>query len=406
MVSAAGNGAGPRGELPLTGLRVLDLGQIYSGGYAGFLLAAAGADVVKVEPPRGENLRNRPKVHGAEYPFVALNVNKRSICLDLKTTEGNERFLALVGVADVVLENFSPGVMERLGISYEVLRGVNPAIVCASSQGYGHGSRYRDLPAMDLTVQAMVGVMSVTGFPDAPPVKAGVAIADFMAGVHMYAGIVSALWRRERTGEGALVEVPMFDATLPALLSSLAMALGTTDETPVRTGNRHGGLAEAPYNVYEARDGHVAIICVSEPQWRALAEAIGDPALADDERFCTRAARVANIEALDSLVGAWTAEGTRDEVVETLLARAVPVAPVRTLREVVEDPDMRLRGQLRELDDPTLGPILVLSSPIRYDRRTPADPRPAPGLGEHTEDVLLDWLSEKPAPHTGKGSSR
>jgi CoA:oxalate CoA-transferase len=381
-------------HLPFTGLRVLDLGQIYSGGYAGFLLAEAGADVVKVEPPRGENLRNRPNVRGAEYPFVALNVNKRSICLDLKSAEGKARFLELVAVADVMLENFSPGVMDRLGLSFEVLRSVNRGLVYASSQGYGHGSRYRDQPAMDLTVQAMVGVMSMTGFPDAPPVKAGVAIADFMAGVHMYAGIATALWRRERTGEGALVEVPMFDATLPALLSSLAMALGTRDETPVRTGNRHGGLAEAPYNVYAVRDGHVAIICVSEPQWHALAEALGQAELADDERFATRAARVANIEALDALVGAWAGERTRDEVVGALLARDVPVAPVRTLREVVEDPDLVARGQLRALDDPALGQIGVLGSPIRFDRRPPREVRPAPGLGEHTDEVVRDWLGD------------
>ena len=179
--------------LPLEGIRVLDLGQIYNGAYAGFLLAQAGADVVKVEPPRGDNLRNRPVTHGAWYPFVALNINKRSVCLDLKTPSGREQFLQLVAVADVVLENFSPGVMDRLGVGYEAMWEANPRLIYASSSGYGEVSRYRDRPAMDLTVQAMVGVTSVTGYPDAPPVKAGVAIADFVAGVHMYGGIVSAL---------------------------------------------------------------------------------------------------------------------------------------------------------------------------------------------------------------------
>lgn len=382
-------------QLPLAGLRVLDLGQIYSGGYTGFLLAQAGADVVKIEPPRGENLRNRPKVHGAEYPFLALNINKRSVCLDLKTTEGRERFLELVAVADVVLENFSPGVMERLDLSYATLSSVNPRVVYASSTGYGLSGRYRDLPAMDLTVQAMVGVLSVTGFPGTPPVKAGAAIADFMAGVHMYAGIVTALLRRESTGHGARVEVPMFDATLPALLSSLAMALGTDDETPTRTGNRHGGLAEAPYNVYPALDGHLAIICVSEPQWRALAVMVGGPELADDHRFISRAARVENIEALDDAIAAWTSERSREVVVEALLERGIPVAPVRTLREVVEDPDLEARGVLQALDDPVLGRVRVLSSPIRYDRRPPATPRPAPGLGEHAEEVFEEWLGSR-----------
>lgn len=383
------------GSQPLDGVRVLDLGQIYSGGYAGFLLAQAGADVVKVEPPRGENLRNRPKVHGAEYPFLALNVNKRSVSLDLKTSEGHDRFLDLVAVADVVLENFSPGVMDRLDLAYPVLQSVNPRIVYARSTGYGLGGRYQDLPAMDLTVQAMVGVLSVTGFPESPPVKAGVAIADFMAGVHMYAGIVTALFNRERAGRGARIDVSMFDATLPAMLSSLAMALGTEDENPTRTGNRHGGLAEAPYNVFPTSDGHVAVICVSEHQWVALAGVMGRPELADDERFASRAARVENIDVLDEAIAAWTSTRTRHTVVDLLLDRGIPVAPVRTLREVIEDPDLETRGVLRPLVDATHGRVRVISSPIRYDGGESVSPRSAPGLGEHGEEVFEEWLGSR-----------
>lgn len=383
------------GSQPVAGVRVLDLGQIYSGGYAGFLLAQAGADVVKVEPPRGENLRNRPKVHGAEYPFLALNINKRSVALDLKTAEGRDRFLDLVGVADVVLENFSPGVMDRLDLGYPTLQAVNPRVVYASSTGYGLGGRYQDLPAMDLTVQAMVGVLSVTGFPESPPVKAGVAIADFMAGVHMYAGIVTALFQRERSGSGARIDVSMFDATLPATLSSLAMALGTDHENPTRTGNRHGGLAEAPYNVFPASDGHVAIICVSEQQWIALADAMGKPELAEDERFTSRASRVENIEVLDAAISTWTSTRTRQTIVDQLLARGIPVAPVRTLREVVDDPDLETRGVLRPLDDATHGPVRIISSPIRYDGTGSVVPRPAPGLGEHEDEVFEEWLGSR-----------
>jgi CoA:oxalate CoA-transferase len=378
---------------PLDGLRVLDLGQIYNGAYAGFLLAQAGADVVKVEPPTGENLRNRPTAHGAWYPFEALNINKRSICLDLKTELGRDRLLQLVSAADVLLENFAPGVMDRLGVGYEVLREANPRLVYASSSGYGNVSRYRDSPAMDLTVQAMVGVTSVTGFPDAPPVKAGVAIADFTAGVHMYAGIVSALWRREREGQGASVEVAMFDAAFPTLLSSLAVALGTPDETPTRTGNRHGGNGEAPYNVYPTRDGYVAIICVSDRQWVALAQIVGGTELAQDERFTTRADRVVNIDALDAAVAAWTRDRRRADVVAALLTKAIPSAPVRDLREVVEDPDLRERGFLTDVDAPDHGPIPVFNSPIRYDGQAPVPALPAPRMGEHTDEVLREWLS-------------
>jgi CoA:oxalate CoA-transferase len=376
---------------PLAGVRVLDLGQIYNGAYAGFLLAQAGADVVKVEPPGGENLRNRPTEHGAWYPFVALNINKRSVCLDLKTALGREHFLGLVAVADVVLENYAPGVMDRLGVGYEVMQNVNPRLVYASSSGYGTSSSYRDRPAMDLTVQAMVGVTSVTGFPDAPPVKAGVAIADFMAGVHMYAGIVSALLRLERTGRGGSVEVAMFDAALPSLLSSLAVALGTSDETPERTGNRHGGRGEAPYNVYPTADGYVAIICVTDSQWFALARVIDGDTLAGDDRFTTRALRVANIDALDGAVVAWTADRPRAEVVDALLAGGIPAAPVRDLREVVEDPDLRRRGLLTEVEDREHGPVRVFRSAIRYDGAEPPAARRPPGLGEHTDQVLREW---------------
>lgn len=395
--------SGKPARQPLDGIRVLDLGQIYSGGYAGFLLAQAGADVVKVEPPHGENLRNRPKVHGAEFPFLALNINKRSIAVDLKTSEGRDRFLDLVAVADVVLENFSPGVMERLDLAYPVLQAINPRIVYASSTGYGLGGRYQDLPAMDLTVQAMVGVLSVTGFPESPPVKAGVAIADFMAGVHMYAGIVTALFQRERVGRGARIDVSMFDATLPATLSSLAMALGTEDENPTRTGNRHGGLAEAPYNVFPTADGHVAIICVSEHQWIALAEVMGRPELATDTRFTSRAARVENIETLDEAIAAWTSEASRETVVGLLLERGIPVAPVRTLREVVDDPDLETRGVLRALDDAVHGPVRVLSSPIRYDGGESVAPRSAPGLNEHGIEVFEEWLGSPAGVHVRTG---
>lgn len=378
-------------QLPLDGLRVLDLGQIYNGAYAGFLLAQAGADVVKVEPPAGENLRSRPLTHGAWYPFVALNVGKRSVCLDLKTEDARALFLQLIAVADVVLENYAPGVMDRLGVGYEVMRAANPRLIYASSSGYGNVSQYRHRPAMDLTVQAMVGVTSVTGYPDQPPVKAGVAVADFAAGVHMYGGIVSALLRRERTGEGGTVEVAMFDAAFPSLLSSLAVALGTSDETPERTGNRHGGRGEAPYNVYVTSDGYAAIICVTDAQWRALADVIGGEQLATDPRFTTRALRVENIDELDTVIGDWAAPRRRDEVIEALLARGIPAAPVRDLREVVEDPDAAERGLLREVADPTHGPIRVFGSAIHYDGQLPPDPAPAPALGAHTEEVLREW---------------
>ena len=233
----------------------------------------------------------------------------------------------------------------------------------------------------------------MTGFPDAPPVKAGVAIADFMAGVHMYGGIVSALWRRERTGEGSLVEVAMFDAALPSLLSSLAMALGTDDERPTRTGNRHGGMGEAPYNVYPTADGgHVAIICVSDRQWRALGEVVGGRPLADDARFATRArprrqrrrarrGRHRLHERAGARRGRRRAAGRGD-------AGGAGARAARGRRGSRPAPARRAAAGC---EDPVRGPLRVFSSPIRYDGREPAPARPAPALGEHTEEVLREW---------------
>ena len=227
-----------------------------------------------------------------------------------------------------------------------------------------------------------------------PPVKAGVAIADFMAGVHMYAGIVSALWRRETTGQGSLVEVAMFDAAFPPLLSSLAMALGTPDETPTRTGNRHGGLAEAPYNVYAARDGYVAIICVTDRQWRALAEVIGGPALADDERFTTRGLRVREPRCARRRGGPWTADahacrGDRCAVCRSGCRELRSATCARSSRMTTSGSAQRAHGSRASRAWP--GARVQLADPIR--RPTSASPGPPPGIGEHTEEVMREWLA-------------
>ncbi|HEY4773490.1 MAG TPA: CoA transferase, partial [Xanthobacteraceae bacterium] len=240
--------------LPLAGLLVIDLGQIYAGPYCTFLMAMAGADIVKVEPPRtGENLRGRSS-HGEPLPFVLLNRNKRAVSLNLKDPRGRDLLIALARRADVLVENFAPGVLDRLGCGWRVLQAANPRLVYGSSTGYGLTGPKRDLLAMDLTVQAMSGVMSVTGFPEHPPVKAGPAFCDFAAGVHLFAGVLAALYERERTGLGRLVEVSMLEATLPTLSSNLAAWHASGGKAPPRTGNHHGSLAEAPYNVYPAAD--------------------------------------------------------------------------------------------------------------------------------------------------------
>jgi crotonobetainyl-CoA:carnitine CoA-transferase CaiB-like acyl-CoA transferase len=374
----------------LSGFRVIDLGQIYAGPYAGFLLAMAGADVVKVEPPGGEFLRGRSSVAGGTVPFAMLNACKRAITLNLKSDRGRELLLELVKDADVVLENYSPDTMDRLGLGWETLRKVNPRLVYASGSGYGRTGPNRHYPAMDLTIQAMSGVMSVTGFPESPPVKAGPAIADYMGGIHLYAAIVTALLQRSRTGEGQLVEVSLQEAIFSTLSSNLGLYF--SGQGTLRTGNRHGGLASAPYNVYPSKNGHIAIICVSEKQWQTLTDVMGHPELKSDEKFSSLKGRVANMAELDEIIGAWSSTLSKEEAFERLISNDVPSSPVRDLDEVVNDEHMHERGMLRRVDHPRLGRLILPGSPLHLhgaDRPTITE---SPDLGQHNNEIYHDWL--------------
>jgi len=319
-----------------------------------------------------------------------LNSNKRDITLNLKDPRGRELMLSLVREVDVVVENFSPGTMDDLGLSPESLLEVNPRLVYGAATGYGTDGPDRDQLAMDLTIQAHGGVMSVTGFPGQPPVKAGVAFADFLGGTHLYAGIVTALFERERTGLGRVVDVAMIDTIYPTLASNLSGWY--RDGTASRSANAHGGSALAPYNVYPASDGHVAIIAITEDHWRNLTLAMGRPELADDDRFCSHGRRYHNMAAVDEAVSTWTAGRTRAEVVAACQANKVPAAAVRELGEVVEDPHLHQRGALQRIAHPQLGEVVVPHSPLRF-RGTPLAPlTPSPALGAHNSEIYCGWL--------------
>ena len=380
------------GNLPLAGITVLDLGQVYQGPYAGFLMAQAGATVIKVEPPNGEPVRHRTRISkGNAVPFAMLNANKRNISLNLKSPEGKQLLKGLAARADVLIENYAPGVLDRLGIGYAELSKINPRLIYGSATGYGLSGPDRDNLAMDLTVQAASGIMSVTGFPDSPPVKAGPAITDFISGVHLYAGVLTALFNREKTGRGQLVEIAMVETVYPAMASNLADVFNRKAAAP-RTGNRHGGLAEAPYNVYPAIEGHVAIISVNESHWLGLTKAMDRPELADDPRFRTVLDRLKHIDATDEVVTAWSCRLTRAEITEKCRQHKVPCAPVRNLLEVTQDRHLHERGMLREIVHPEYGDILVHRSPlVLHDAATP-DYVPSAGLGEHNSEVLAQYL--------------
>lgn len=377
---------------PLAGLTVLDLTQIYNGPYATFLLAAAGAEVIKVEPPGGEHLRKRSGSAASTLPYAMLNAGKRSVRLDLKTEQGRDILTRLADGADVLVENFAPGVMERLGLGAAVLQARNPRLVYATSSGYGTDGPYRDYPAMDLTVQAMSGIMASTGFADQPPVKAGPAICDFTSGIHLYGAITTALVERARTGVGRIVEVSMMEAIYFSLSSNLGMLHAQGDAAPARTGNRHGGLSLCPYNVYPATDGHIAIIVNHETHWRGLLTAFGRTDIADGPRWRSNAERVAEMEDVDALVATFTRDLPRQAAFDRLVAHRVPCAPVRSLDEVMHDPHLHARGMLRDIDHPQYGPMTVAASPLRFGGAANAPGRPSVPLGTDTRAVLAQRL--------------
>src|ERR1700726_3713717 len=337
-------------RLPLSGITVIDFGQIFQGPYATLLLAKSGADVIKIEPPHGEPLRRRAAPgKSATLPFAMLNQNKRAVSLNLKHARGRELLFDMVRRADVLLENFSPGTMDDLGIGWSVLHEINPRLIYATGTGFGISGPDRDNLAMDLTIQAASGIMSVTGAPDGPPMKAGPTLVDFMGGIHLYGAILTALYDRDRSGEGSgdgrLVEVAMQETVYSSLAASFEYP-HRTGQPPPRTGNRQAGLSSTPYNVYPTSDGHVAIHVVTEGHWKNLTVAMGREELQSAPRFVTNADRVAHMDETDAVVADWTKTLCKMEVFARLKAGRVPAAPVRTAPEVMHDKHMHERGML------------------------------------------------------------
>ena len=384
--------AAPTPRFPLSGITAIDLSHVYNGPYATFLMALAGAEVIKVEPPQGEHLRSRGEMGGAAFAFAMLNSNKKSVTLNLKTAKGRDLLREMAARADVLVENFAPGVTERLGIGPADLHRINPRLIYGSSSGYGKSGPYRDYPAMDLVMQAMSGVINSTGHPGEPPVKSGAALCDFMAGIHLYAAILTALYERERTGKGRIVEVSMQDATYASLASNLGMVHARGAAAPELTGNRHGGLGISPYNVYAASDGYVVLNCPGDHHFRAALDVIGRPDLKEDPRFLTRSTRVANFAAVDELIEGWTKGLGKDEVARRMLAAKVPCAPVRNLIEVMHDENMHARGSLQWIDHPELGRVVLPHSPLVFEG-TPRRPLEASlPLGASNHAVFGQWL--------------
>lgn len=373
-------------SLPLSGVRVLDLGQVFQGPYASFLMAMAGADVIKIEPPHGDMTRSRGR--DGDYPFRALNGCKRGVMLNLKTERGKELLLEMSRSADVLVENFAPDVMPRLGLGADVLLAANPRLIYASASGFGSTGPYAEKRALDLTIQAMGGLMSTTGEEGGRPLKAGAPVADFMSGAHLYGAIVTALFERERTGMGRVLEVSMLESLFATLLPSAGHAY-ESNSVPPRTGNRHVADSYVPFDTFETEDGWVAIVCATDVHWLKLTSAMDRPDLRDDESLRHLKGRIERIDEVTEAISQWASTRTRDEVTDICQRHQVSCAPLRDVLEVLDDPHLRARGFLTEM--PTAGgPVNLPNSPMRYQGSDLRPLSPPPELGEHSDKVLAE----------------
>lgn len=376
-------------EQPLQGIKVLDLTQIFQGPYASFLMAMAGAEIVKVEAHSGDRIR---RGGGTDTPlaFAMLNSNKKSLTLDLKHPRGKEILKAMAKEADVMLENFAAGTMDRLGLGWEVMREINPRLIYGTATGYGVSGPDKDQLAMDHTIQAAAGVMSVTGETGGPPARAGGTPSDIMGGIHFYAGILSAILGRNATGKGTLVEVAMQEA-MYFVLSSEYAHFHRTGELPERRGDKTAANS-APYGRYECKDGWIALICVSEAQWARLLDLIGREDLKDDPEYASPALRHNHEAEINAMLEGWTKTRSRDEVYHQIRDNKIPVAPVRDVGDVMNDPHMHERGMLNKMEHPYMGEVILPSSPIRLSEFPPTPLEFFPEIGGNSAEILSDWL--------------
>jgi len=388
-------------ERALTGIRILDLTQFEAGTSCTQLLGWLGADVIKIEPPGGEqSRRNRPEVPGLDAMFFLLfNANKRSVTIDLKKPEGHALFLRLVERVDVVAENFAPGLMERLGLDFERLRAVNPRIILARLKGFGLSGPYHDYKSFDMIAQAMGGVMSVTGFPDREPVLCGANIGDSGAGVHMAAGIMAAIIERNRTDKGQVVEVSMQEAVANLIRQRYVVHYRDNKPTPRRGNGAPPGAV--PDGLYACAPGgpndyvYIYVQPMNQGMWQDFARAIGREDLLADPRCVDAPSRWAHRDALNGIARAWTGAQSKQEVLATLGKAGVPCGAILDTQEVLDDPHLNARGAIDTIDHPTRGRFRVPGCPIRLSASEPVT-TPPPLAGQHTDEVLAEVLGLSP----------
>jgi len=379
------------------GVRVLDLSRMLAGPYGSMLLADMGADVIKIEEPDGGDpmrVMGPPFLaHGESAYFLAINRNKKSVAVDLTAAEGRAVFHDLVRHADVVWENFRPGIMERLGCDYATLSAANPRIIVCSISAYGQSGPYRDWPAFDLALQAMGGAMSVTGEPGRAPARMGLPMGDLSGGLFGALAVAGALFRRQTTGHGSHIDLSLLDCQV-SLLTYMAQYFWTDGRVPGPMGSSHASVV--PYQALAARDGHLIVAVFAEKFWGGFCRAAGRPEWEHDPRFATNRERVARRDELGGLIAARFAEDSTDTWLARLQAEGVPAAPIQTIDRVLVDPQVKHREMVTVMEHPVHGPLPTLGTPITADGALGLDVTPPPPLGQHTDDVLGTLLEYPP----------
>ncbi len=378
---------------PLEGIRILDLSWVLAGPFSTMVLGDLGAEVIKIERPQVGDLArgNGPFFNGESSYFLSINRGKKSITIDLQTTRGKEIFLKLVKKVDVIVENFVPGTMKRLGLDYDVVQKKNPGIIYASLSGFGQNGPYAQYRALDVIIQAMGGMMSITGEPDGPPLRPGASLGDITAGLFTSVGILTALIERTKSGKGQMLDISMLDCQLSILENAFARYF-TTGEVPQRLGTRHP--VYTPFQAFETKDGHIVVAMVGgvRNQWPLFCAIIGRLELMDDERYQTGSLRTEHYNELEPILSEVMKTKTTAEWIEELSEVGIPCGPINTIDQVANHPQILHREMIVEVPHPKLGKVKLINSPVKLSRTPARVERTAPELGQDTGQLLAELL--------------
>ena len=374
---------------PLSGITVLDLTQFLSGPFCTMIMADLGADILKIERPDRPRASG-PYLHGERIYDLSVNRSKKSMTLNLKSDAGKDIFKKLLISSDVVIENFKPGTMERMGLGYEELKKIKPNLIYAAISGFGYTGPYKNRGALDMVIQGMSGLMSLTGEPNGRPTRCGTSASDIFSGIYMFGAVASALYEREKTGKGQFIDVAMLDSTFSCLENAVINTC-IFNKNPERVGNSHP--TSVPFQTFQTSDGEIIITCSRDSAFYSLCRAMGRPDMIQDERFAKAEARRLNKELLEDEITRFTSTRTLDECEETLNQFGVPNGRINTLTMICKDPQIAARDMIVKVEHPVAGTYQMAGSPLKFSSLTEAHYEPAPTLGQHTREILSERLN-------------